>query len=159
MNHTGIQVVICATKYDCIRSQDVAVKNTLSKALRCVAHANGAHLVYSGVAGPKQGQADKMQAEEMQKKLRALFMHTLFSGHDRKLCDSSSTDDAHSDSVAMTSSAPFTWFTQVAADANTPTSRCPDVLVQAGVHFQGSQPVEAAPRGQCRRASVRAAWL
>jgi hypothetical protein len=88
ISYTGIQVIICGTKYDQIRHKDLALKATLAKALRCVAHANGAHLLYTGFGSSKRsGMAggEASETEEMAKKAKLLLTHALFSGHDRKL--------------------------------------------------------------------------
>ena len=88
IGYTGIQMVICAAKYDQTRSQDLPLKATAARALRSIAHANGAHLLYHGKVGAGRtgaAAAERKEAESMAKKLRVLIMHTLFAGHDRKL--------------------------------------------------------------------------
>jgi hypothetical protein len=54
-------------------------KAVLAKALRCVAHAHGCHLIYTASTPQKAH-------ELMQKKLRSLLTHMMFSGFERKLC-------------------------------------------------------------------------
>jgi hypothetical protein len=82
---TGIQIIICASKYDQIRSQPLPLKQAVAKALRCVAHCNGAHLVYFMRQGLSRGQKDG-EAEDMAGKMRAIMAHAMFIGFDRKLC-------------------------------------------------------------------------
>jgi hypothetical protein len=81
---TGIQVIICASKYDQIRSQPLPLKQAVAKALRCIAHANGAHLVY--FTSKESRGAKDAEVEDMAAKLRAIMAHAMFIGYDRKLC-------------------------------------------------------------------------
>jgi hypothetical protein len=76
---TGIQMLICANKWDKIESFTTPSKAVLARALRCVAHAHGCHLVYTASTSQKPH-------ELMQKKLRTILTHMMFSGFERKLC-------------------------------------------------------------------------
>lgn len=81
---TGIQLLICATKWDKIQTLPAPSKAVLAKALRCVAHAHGCHLIYTTSLTQAQGNGQKPQ--EMQRKLRTLFAHMMFTGFERQLC-------------------------------------------------------------------------
>lgn len=81
----GIQVVICATKFDRVRSQPLEKNEAVARALRYIAHANGAHLLYSAGGGTASGRRDA-EAADMQAKLRVLLAHAMFAGYDRRLC-------------------------------------------------------------------------
>lgn len=82
---SGIQLLICANKWDKIESLPASSKAVLAKALRCVAHAHGCHLVYTVSTTPARSNNQKPH-ELMQKKLRTLLTHMMFSGFERKLC-------------------------------------------------------------------------
>lgn len=80
---TGVQIVVCATKFDRVRNQPLEKNEAVARALRCIAHANGAHLIYS--AGAQGGRRDA-EAADTQAKLRVLLAHAMFAGYDRRLC-------------------------------------------------------------------------
>lgn len=85
---SGIQILICGTKWDAIAAMDATSKEILAKALRCVAHAHGCHLVYhGGPAAPAGGATGRPAADQgCSKKLRHLLTHMMFIGLDKKLC-------------------------------------------------------------------------
>lgn len=82
--YSGIQLLICANKWDKIEHLPAPSKAVLAKALRCVAHAYGCHLLYTACSTQAQGSGQKSQ--ETQKKLRNLLLHMMFAGFERKLC-------------------------------------------------------------------------
>jgi hypothetical protein len=53
--HSGISVVMAATKWDVFRGRDAEEQRVLGLALRSLAHANGAHLAYLGGLQPGGG--------------------------------------------------------------------------------------------------------
>ena len=77
---------MCGTKYDQFERLELSAKTVLAKALRCMALANGAHLVFSSHRPSRSGIGAGQHADASGKKLKSLLMHTLFAGHDRKLC-------------------------------------------------------------------------
>lgn len=85
---SGIQILMVGTKWDAIASMDSASKAILAKALRCVAHAHGCHLLYSSSpAAPVPGQQGRRSTDQdCAKKLRHLLTHMMFFGLDRKPC-------------------------------------------------------------------------
>lgn len=84
---SGIQILICGTKWDAIEAMDGTSKEILARALRCVAHAYGCHLLYHGAsAGTGLGQAGRAVSEQAcSKKLRHLLTHMMFIGLEKKL--------------------------------------------------------------------------
>lgn len=82
---SGVQVLICANKWDKVENLPAASKAVLARALRCVAHAHGCHLMYTASTTQPEGNGKKGD-DSMQKKLRALLMHIMMSGFERKLC-------------------------------------------------------------------------
>lgn len=85
---SGIQILICGTKWDATAEMDATGKEILAKALRCVAHAHGCHLLYHGnPAAAANGGAGRAAADQAcSKKLRHLLTHMMFIGLDKKLC-------------------------------------------------------------------------
>lgn len=83
---SGIQILICACKYDVLKTRDLATQTAVSKGLRCVAHAHGAHLCYLGTSGGGTRAATEVreEVEDMQKKLRTILTHVVFTGFDKK---------------------------------------------------------------------------
>jgi hypothetical protein len=88
IHFSGIQILICACKYDVLKTRDLAVQTAVSKGLRCVAHAHGAHLCYLGTSGSGTQAATEVreEVEDMQKKLRTILTHVVFTGFDKKAC-------------------------------------------------------------------------
>lgn len=83
---SGIQILICANKWDKIESLPAPSKAVLAKALRCVAHAHGCHLIYTTSTPTSSGSTNQKTRELLQKKLRTLLTHMMFLGFERKLC-------------------------------------------------------------------------
>ena len=48
IHHSGVTVVIVATKYDSFKSADAELKKVMSRALRYLAHTHAAGLFYLG---------------------------------------------------------------------------------------------------------------
>lgn len=82
--HSGIALVIAATKWDAVRDEDPEIKKVLARTLRFVAHAHGAFLMYVGSlhasADAKQAADDKGLLENFSKLMNAL----IFTGLEKK---------------------------------------------------------------------------
>jgi len=67
IKHTGVNVIIVATKWDLFAKKDPELKKVMGRCLRFLAHMNGASLLYCG-------QGEKMLVD----KFRAILSHYLF---------------------------------------------------------------------------------
>ncbi|EFJ46628.1 cytoplasmic dynein 1b light intermediate chain, D1bLIC [Volvox carteri f. nagariensis] len=82
--HSGISLVIAATKYDVFKTSDPEVKKVMSRVLRYIAHAHGAFLCYlSGLHG---GGGDGSAAEDaaLLDNFTRLMNHLIFTGLEKK---------------------------------------------------------------------------
>ncbi|GLC38707.1 Cytoplasmic dynein 2 light intermediate chain 1 [Pleodorina starrii] len=82
--HSGISLVIAATKYDTFKALDPEVKKVMSRVLRYIAHAHGAFLCYlSGLHG---GASDGSGAEDaaLLDNFTRLMNHLIFTGLEKK---------------------------------------------------------------------------
>ncbi|GFR53154.1 hypothetical protein Agub_g15875 [Astrephomene gubernaculifera] len=81
--HSGISLVIAATKYDEFKTQDPEVKKVMSRTLRFVAHAHGAFLCYlSGLHGGSDGGGGEDAA--LLDNFTRLMNHLIFTGLEKK---------------------------------------------------------------------------
>uniref|UniRef100_A0A7S0RPS7 Cytoplasmic dynein 2 light intermediate chain 1 n=1 Tax=Pyramimonas obovata TaxID=1411642 RepID=A0A7S0RPS7_9CHLO len=87
VTHTGISLVIVATKYDSFKDHDAEVKKIMSRTLRYYAHLNGAALLYLGGLGPQKNVTPKDATEykALLQNFRALVNNLIFAGPDRKI--------------------------------------------------------------------------
>mmetsp|Transcript_4581 Transcript_4581/g.11313 ORF Transcript_4581/g.11313 Transcript_4581/m.11313 type:complete len:434 (-) Transcript_4581:147-1448(-) len=94
ISHSGVTVVIAATKYDAFKNADAELKKVMSRTLRFLAHTNAAALFYLGGlrGGPKSTSldtgADDDPAAERDRQLnpfRAYLNHLVFTGADKPL--------------------------------------------------------------------------
>jgi len=85
--HTGVSLVIVATKYDTFRDMDAEVKKIMARTLRYYAHTNGAALLYMGGMGSTKSipPKDTKEYTGLLNNLRALLHHLVFTGPDRKM--------------------------------------------------------------------------
>mmetsp|Transcript_10736 Transcript_10736/g.14608 ORF Transcript_10736/g.14608 Transcript_10736/m.14608 type:complete len:398 (-) Transcript_10736:111-1304(-) len=85
--HTGISLVIVATKYDTFRDHDAEVRKIMGRTLRYYAHTNGAALIYMGGVGPNKSVVvkDAPEYKALLNNLRTLLHHLVFTGPDQKL--------------------------------------------------------------------------
>lgn len=85
--HTGISLVIVATKYDMFRDMDAEVKKIMARTLRFYAQTNGAALIFMGGMGSSRSIPPKDSKEYggLLNNLRALLHHLVFTGPDRKI--------------------------------------------------------------------------
>lgn len=67
IKHTGVNVIIVATKWDLFAKKDPELKKVMGRCLRFLAHMNGASLLYCG-------QGEKLLVD----KFRAILSHYLF---------------------------------------------------------------------------------
>ncbi|PNW79047.1 hypothetical protein CHLRE_09g398882v5 [Chlamydomonas reinhardtii] len=81
--HSGISLVIAATKYDAFKNQDPEVKKVMSRVLRYIAHAHGAFLCYlSGLHGASEGSGAEDAA--LLDNFTRLMNHLIFTGLEKK---------------------------------------------------------------------------
>jgi dynein light intermediate chain 2, cytosolic len=86
--HSGVSMVVVATKYDAFRDQDPECKKLMARALRFIAHAHGAHLVYvGGLNGSQAGSSAAAITEDkaLLDNFRVLLNHLAFNGVERRL--------------------------------------------------------------------------
>mmetsp|Transcript_17177 Transcript_17177/g.54938 ORF Transcript_17177/g.54938 Transcript_17177/m.54938 type:complete len:387 (-) Transcript_17177:65-1225(-) len=80
--HSGISVVIAATKYDKFKDEDAELRKVMARFLRYVAHLNGAALIYTG--GLKPGEEltakDSSEFRGQINHFRTLLNHLVFVG-------------------------------------------------------------------------------
>lgn len=79
--HSGISLVLAATKYDAFRNHDPEVKKVMARALRYVAHAHGAFLCY---LGGLQGGAPDAESASLLDNFTRLMNHLIFTGLEKK---------------------------------------------------------------------------
>jgi len=87
VQHTGVSLVIIATKYDTFRDVDAEVRKIMSRTLRYYAHLNGASLLYLGGLGSQRNVSPKDAPEykALLQNFRSLVNHLIFAGPDRKI--------------------------------------------------------------------------
>mmetsp|Transcript_6563 Transcript_6563/g.11852 ORF Transcript_6563/g.11852 Transcript_6563/m.11852 type:complete len:256 (-) Transcript_6563:30-797(-) len=89
IDHTGIALVIAATKYDSFQNTDAELRKVMARALRFVAHVNGASLCYLGGLGKSRPADYPAKAVTQDKALlqnfRAMLNHLVFIGMDKKM--------------------------------------------------------------------------
>ncbi|KAG2482769.1 hypothetical protein HYH03_018309 [Edaphochlamys debaryana] len=80
--HSGISLVIAATKYDNFKGADPEIKKVMSRFLRYVAHSNGAFLCYlSGLHG---GEGSSGEDAGLLDNFTRLMNHLIFTGLEKK---------------------------------------------------------------------------
>eukprot|EP00227_Mantoniella_beaufortii_P016060 CAMPEP_0197596268 /NCGR_PEP_ID=MMETSP1326-20131121/24667_1 /TAXON_ID=1155430 /ORGANISM="Genus nov. species nov., Strain RCC2288" /LENGTH=307 /DNA_ID=CAMNT_0043162735 /DNA_START=165 /DNA_END=1085 /DNA_ORIENTATION=+ len=93
--HSGVTVVIAATKYDAFKSADTELKKVMSRTLRFLAHTNAAALFYLGGlrGGSPSASAANLDAASTDdpatdraalNQFRAYLNHLIFTGADKK---------------------------------------------------------------------------
>lgn len=94
--HSGISLVIAATKWDAWRDQDAECKKVMARTLRYIAHMHGAHLVYLGGlhAAPPLGESggssvggsrDAAQSRALLDNFTKMLSHLIFTGLEKKM--------------------------------------------------------------------------
>jgi len=87
--YAGIALVIAATKYDSFQNTDAELRKVMARALRFVAHVNGASLCYLGGLGKSRPADYPAKAVTQDKALlqnfRAMLNHLVFIGMDKKM--------------------------------------------------------------------------
>ena len=100
IKHSGVTVVIAATKYDAFKNTDAELKKVMSRTLRFLAHTNSAGLFYLGglrggggakssspadAAASASSVSDDPAADRAQlNQFRAYLNHLVFTGADKK---------------------------------------------------------------------------
>mmetsp|Transcript_14748 Transcript_14748/g.36790 ORF Transcript_14748/g.36790 Transcript_14748/m.36790 type:complete len:415 (-) Transcript_14748:151-1395(-) len=87
--HSGISIVIAATKYDAFRDADPELKKVMGRTLRWIAHSHGAFLMYLGglhAMGGGGGDAggDAAMDRALLDNFSRLMNHLIFTGLDKK---------------------------------------------------------------------------
>ncbi|KAG1665103.1 hypothetical protein FOA52_007794 [Chlamydomonas sp. UWO 241] len=82
--HSGIALVIAATKYDKIRDMDPEMLKVLGRTLRFVAHTHGATLVYLSNLQPGVPAADAAVSAPLLDNFSKLMNHLIFTGLEKK---------------------------------------------------------------------------
>lgn len=88
--HSGISLVIAATKYDVFMDQDPEVKKIIGRTLRFLAHSHGAFLMYlsglhsMGGGGGNDGGKDVAMDRSLLDNFTRLMNHLIFTGLEKK---------------------------------------------------------------------------
>ncbi|KAL6746086.1 hypothetical protein V8C86DRAFT_2954357 [Haematococcus lacustris] len=86
--HSGISLVIAATKYDSFRNADPEVKKVMARTLRWLAHAHGAFLMYLGglhvLSGASDTSKDAVAERNQLDSFTRLTNHLIFTGLEKK---------------------------------------------------------------------------
>mmetsp|Transcript_19135 Transcript_19135/g.32887 ORF Transcript_19135/g.32887 Transcript_19135/m.32887 type:complete len:414 (-) Transcript_19135:1059-2300(-) len=85
--HSGISIIIAATKYDTFKDQDPEVKKVMARTLRWVAHSHGAFLMYLGGLHSLGNGAESKESGDERKLLdnfTKLMNHLIFTGLEKK---------------------------------------------------------------------------
>ncbi|KAK9808766.1 hypothetical protein WJX72_003222 [[Myrmecia] bisecta] len=92
INHTGISIIVAATKHDTFRNEDAEVRKIMARTLRYVAHMHGASLVYLGGlgkagagAGTDTNAKDTAADRALLANFRAMLTHLAFVGLDKRM--------------------------------------------------------------------------
>mmetsp|Transcript_8241 Transcript_8241/g.23674 ORF Transcript_8241/g.23674 Transcript_8241/m.23674 type:complete len:415 (+) Transcript_8241:330-1574(+) len=89
IDHTGIALVIAATKYDTFQDSDAELRKVMARTLRWMAHMNGASLVYLGGLGKSRPEGysakDTATDKALLQNFRTMLNHLVFVGMDKKL--------------------------------------------------------------------------
>eukprot|EP00854_Cymbomonas_tetramitiformis_P017965 gene17965-21396_t len=121
--HTGISLVVAATKYDTFKDGDAEVRKIMSRTLRYFAHTHGAGLVYMGglqdiielesqvaegvvplVQNDKgQNPKDLQEYRAQLNNFRALLNHLVFTGPDRKITGKVPVETDHMKQICIPS--------------------------------------------------------
>jgi len=78
---SGVQIIVACTKSDAHRKEDAEPRRVLSRALRRLAHVNGASLFYVGDLNARTAAREDSQTQFQ--KLRAFVNHCVFIGADK----------------------------------------------------------------------------
>ncbi|GFH16582.1 dynein 1b light intermediate chain, partial [Haematococcus lacustris] len=86
--HSGISLVIAATKYDSFKNADPEVKKVMARTLRWLAHAHGAFLMYLGglhvLSGASDTSKDAVAERNQLDSFTRLTNHLIFTGLEKK---------------------------------------------------------------------------
>ncbi|GMH33018.1 hypothetical protein BSKO_00852 [Bryopsis sp. KO-2023] len=87
VEHSGISVVVAATKYDKFMNQDAELCKVMARTLRYVAHTNGAHLLYLGGLDGKRPAEEQsnLKTKVLLDNFRRVLNHLIFSGLEKKM--------------------------------------------------------------------------
>mmetsp|Transcript_27351 Transcript_27351/g.73958 ORF Transcript_27351/g.73958 Transcript_27351/m.73958 type:complete len:401 (-) Transcript_27351:855-2057(-) len=85
VNHTGVPIVIAATKYDTFHGSDSEVKKVMARMLRYVAHANGAFLTYLGnLHTPEAASRTPSLESRLMENFSRLMNQLIFTGLEKR---------------------------------------------------------------------------
>mmetsp|Transcript_35465 Transcript_35465/g.89428 ORF Transcript_35465/g.89428 Transcript_35465/m.89428 type:complete len:410 (+) Transcript_35465:79-1308(+) len=105
IDHTGIAIVIAATKYDTFQNVDAELRKVMARALRYVAHVNGASLCYLGGLGksrpPDYSAKDINQDKALLANFRAMLNHLVFIGMDKKMALKTAPETDHMNALMI----------------------------------------------------------
>lgn len=84
--HSGISIVIAATKFDMFKDEDAEVKKVMARALRFIAHSHGANVMYLGGLHASSDIGSKETAIEktLLDNFSRLMNHLIFTGLEKK---------------------------------------------------------------------------
>mmetsp|Transcript_19674 Transcript_19674/g.42749 ORF Transcript_19674/g.42749 Transcript_19674/m.42749 type:complete len:403 (+) Transcript_19674:323-1531(+) len=84
--HSGISLVLAATKYDTFRDFDPEMKKVMARTLRFIAQAHGAFLMYMGGlhAGAESSGQDAAMEKTLLDNFSRLMNHLIFTGLEKK---------------------------------------------------------------------------
>eukprot|EP00803_Ostreobium_quekettii_P004627 evm.model.scf_672.3 EVM.evm.TU.scf_672.3 scf_672:14722-17919(-) len=99
VHHSGISLLIAATKYDAFARQEPELQKIMARTLRHISHVNGAHLVYLGQLhgnqAPSEASSLSTNPKAMLENFRRLLNHLTFTGLEKKISLKSAPQTDH----------------------------------------------------------------